>query len=128
EGRSAAEPVRVYEKIRDGVWVYNGTFELIDSWQQEENNRLVFKFKLQLTDNVESDISAKHFDHNRLIPSSVKLEVWKRDQGRCVICGSDKNLHFDHIIPFSKGGSSITAENIQLLCATHNLAKRDRIE
>ena len=67
-------------------------------------------------------------EHNRMIPPQVKLEVWKRDKGKCVICGSNDNLHFDHIIPFSKGGSSLVAENIQLLCARHNIAKRDRIE
>ncbi len=37
------------------------------------------------------------------------LEVWKRDKGRCVMCGSDNNLHYDHDLPFSKGGSSILA-------------------
>jgi 5-methylcytosine-specific restriction endonuclease McrA len=47
--------------------------------------------------------------------------------GKCVQCGSSDNLHFDHIIPFSLGGSSLVAENIQLLCARHNLQKRDRI-
>ena len=28
----------------------------------------------------------------------------------------------------SRGGSSLVAENIQLLCARHNLAKHDKIE
>ena len=46
----------------------------------------------------------------------------------CVECGSEDNLHFDHIIPFSKGGSSLVAENIQILCARHNLEKRDTIK
>jgi 5-methylcytosine-specific restriction endonuclease McrA len=63
-----------------------------------------------------------------MIPPSVKLEVWKRDKGKCVKCGSTDNLHFDHIIPFSKGGSSLVAENIQILCARHNISKRDKIE
>jgi 5-methylcytosine-specific restriction endonuclease McrA len=67
-------------------------------------------------------------EQNRLIPTGVKLEVWRRDHGRCVQCRSADNLHFDHIIPYSRGGSSLVAENIQLLCARHNLAKRDRIE
>jgi 5-methylcytosine-specific restriction endonuclease McrA len=58
----------------------------------------------------------------------AKLEVWKRDKGRCVQCGSSDNLHFDHIIPYTKGGSSLVAENIQLLCARHNIAKKDKIE
>jgi 5-methylcytosine-specific restriction endonuclease McrA len=58
----------------------------------------------------------------------VKLAVWKRDQGKCVDCGSTANLHFDHIIAYSRGGSSLVAANVQLLCARHNLAKHDKIQ
>jgi len=54
------------------------------------------------------------------------LEDQTEDIG--VKCGSTNNLHFDHIIPYSKGGPSLVAENIQLLCARHNLEKRDKIE
>ena len=32
-GREVAEQVRVFEKIRDGIWVYNGLFRLVDAWQ-----------------------------------------------------------------------------------------------
>lgn len=60
------------------------------------------------------------------IPEDVKFEVWRRDSGKCVICGSQKNLEFDHIIPFSKGGSS-TARNLQLLCQDCNRHKSDKI-
>jgi len=42
-------------------------------------------------------------------------------------CGSTKNLHFEHDIPFSKGGSSLTAANVRLLCAKYNLEKSDKI-
>jgi hypothetical protein len=38
-----------------------------------------------------------------------------------------KSLHFDHDIPFSKGGSSLAAANVRLLCAKHNLEKSDKI-
>jgi 5-methylcytosine-specific restriction endonuclease McrA len=55
------------------------------------------------------------------------LEVWQRDGGRCVVCGATDELHFDHILPYSKGGTSLTAVNVQLLCARHNIAKGDRI-
>ena len=124
------EFVKVYEKIRSGIWVYNGIFKLVDAWQERINARKVFKFKLELLDDEANVISGGESDieHNRIIPSSVKLEVWKRDKGRCVKCGSQDNLHFDHIIPYSKGGSSLVAENIQILCARHNLIKRDKIE
>ena len=124
------ELIRVYEKIKPSIWVYNGLFKLVDAWQEQTKSRNVFKFKLKLTNKdfaLKKQQPNKHLPHDRLIPSSVKLKVWKRDQGRCVKCGSDQNLHFDHIIPYSRGGSSLVAENIQLLCAKHNLLKRDRI-
>jgi 5-methylcytosine-specific restriction endonuclease McrA len=44
------------------------------------------------------------------------------------MCGATDELHFDHILPFARGGTSLTAANVQLLCARHNLAKSDRIE
>ena len=56
------------------------------------------------------------------IPESVRHEVWRRDQGRCVQCGSQHKLEFDHIIPLSKGGGS-TSRNIQLLCEGCNRKK-----
>ena len=129
-GTAPPELVRVFEKIRDGIWVYNGLFELIDSWQERSGPRKVFKFKLEFTTDApfSRNSQAVVVEHDRVIPTSVKLEVWKRDKGCCVKCGSSKNLHFDHIIPYSLGGSSKSAENIQLLCAKHNLAKHDAIE
>ena len=125
------ELVRVYEKIRTGIWVYNGLFELIDCWTEEAAGRKVFKFKLQIagTDGGRGPTVAPiELDDDRLIPSWVKLEVWKRDQGRCRQCGTTSGLHFDHIIPYSKGGSSKNPANIQILCGRHNLAKGDNIE
>jgi 5-methylcytosine-specific restriction endonuclease McrA len=56
------------------------------------------------------------------IPRDVRLGVWQRDGGRCVECGSDFELQYDHVIPFSMGGAT-TAENLQLLCAGCNRAK-----
>jgi 5-methylcytosine-specific restriction endonuclease McrA len=128
-GGKPPERVRVYEKIRNGIWAYNGVFHLVDSWTEHDNHRSVFKFRLIA---IESD---EDFDatpkmtapRRRIIPTSVKLAVWKRDGGNCVICGAADELHFDHDLPWSKGGTSITEENVQLLCARHNLQKHDRI-
>lgn len=63
----------------------------------------------------------------RLIPSRVKVEVGRCDAGKCVIRGSQNKLHYAHDIPFSKGGSSITVENVRLLCAKDILEKSDKI-
>ena len=129
-GKSPAEEVKVFEKIRSGIWVYNGLFRLVDAWQEDSLRRKVFKFKLELTDLSPStrSITTGALEHDRVIPSNVKLEVWKRDKGCCVKCGSKDNLHFDHIIPYSEGGTSKDARNIQLLCLRHNLEKRDTIQ
>jgi len=127
-GKSEAETVRVYEKIKQGIWVFNGAFALTDCWQEQSQGREVFKFRLELTDDVPTpDLTRLDPSPGRLIPPAVKLEVWERDGGQCVECGSNDNLHFDHIIPHSRGGSSLVVNNIQLLCARHNLAKSDRI-
>ena len=56
------------------------------------------------------------------IPESVRLFVWQRDSGRCVQCGSNERLEFDHIIPIVEGGGS-TERNVQLLCETCNRKK-----
>ena len=48
--------------------------------------------------------------------------VFIRDKGRCVKCGSKKNLEIHHIIPHAKGGSS-RLENLQLLCQRCNRMK-----
>jgi len=126
---SEPEKVKVYEKILPGVWSLKGFFDLIDYKINHDGKRNVFIFSLKLSD--EQDVETNgHIDlkHTRLISSEIKKEVWQRDKGKCVICGSIKNLHFDHDLPFSKGGTSLTAKNIRLLCAKCNLAKSDKIE
>lgn len=124
------ELIKVYEKILPGVWSLKGFFDLIDYKIFNDGKRNVFRFILRLSDNLENLKENIEIDlaHTRLIPSEVKKEVWKRDGGKCVLCSSQKNLHFDHDLPFSKGGTSLTAKNIRLLCAKCNLAKSDKIE
>jgi hypothetical protein len=56
------------------------------------------------------------------IADEVKAFVWQRDGGRCVSCGGQERLEFDHIIPLALGGSN-TARNLQLLCETCNREK-----
>jgi 5-methylcytosine-specific restriction endonuclease McrA len=89
----------------------------------------VFKFRLEAVEG-EEDLTLPPPDRpepRRIIPTSVKLEVWKRDGGKCVVCGANDELHFDHDLPFALGGTSITAANVQLLCARHNIEKSDSI-
>jgi len=66
-------------------------------------------------------------DDARYIPPQVKRAVWRRDGGRCVLCGSKRQLEYDHNIPYSKGGSN-TENNIRILCKECNRRKSARIE
>jgi 5-methylcytosine-specific restriction endonuclease McrA len=99
---------------------------------QQDGGRNVFKFKLVAIESVSDESAAEDLSgslvvRSRIIPTSVKLEVWARDGGRCVTCGASDELHFDHILPYSKGGTSLKTENIQLLCARHNFSKSAKI-
>lgn len=123
---SQREPakIKVYRKIKPGVWVDMGFYDLIDGYQRNDGRRNVYKFLLKPV--YEFDTEEEDFEdisHDRQIPGEIQREVYERDKGRCSQCGSTENLHFDHILPFSKGGSSKVASNIQLLCAKHNLKK-----
>ena len=62
------------------------------------------------------------FAQSRYISATTKQIVYSRDGGVCQCCGSSLNLEFDHITPFSCGGSS-DASNIQLLCLKCNRSK-----
>lgn len=129
KGNQDPETVKVYEKVVNGIWSLKGYFDLIDYKIVNDGNRYVYRFILQLTRRKSYDQNVKiELDHTRVIPTEVKVEVWKRDKGMCVLCGSKQNLHFDHDLPYSKGGTSLTAKNVRLLCMTHNLQKSAKIE
>lgn len=129
-GKQKVEMVKAYEKIMDGVWSLKGIFELVDVKVVHDGKRNVFRFILKLTNlkNISGRVKDLKLSYTRIIPSEVKQEVWKRDNGRCVLCGSTENMHFDHDLPFSKGGTSLTAKNVRLLCMKHNLQKSGNIE
>src|SRR5262249_6448327 len=80
-GRRRPERVRVYEKIKPGIWSYNGIFHLVDSWTERDEHRLVFKFRLEAVEG-EEDLSLPTPGRpapRRIIPTAIKLEAGKRD-------------------------------------------------
>tara|TARA_X000000950_G_C13872568_1_gene643535 strand:- start:416 stop:2041 length:1626 start_codon:yes stop_codon:yes gene_type:complete len=102
---------------KDGVSSKPMIFSNIDGW-------FYYNF-IQNSDNIVESLS-KSETRLRKISQTVKDRVWNRDQGKCVECGSNEKLEFDHIIPFSKGGSN-TYRNIQLLCEACNRSKSNQI-
>ena len=68
----------------------------------------------------------------RYLPKAVKREIFARDHGQCcfvshdgVRCTERKYLHFDHLLPFAKGGVT-ESSNLRLLCPTHNRLMAER--
>jgi 5-methylcytosine-specific restriction endonuclease McrA len=60
------------------------------------------------------------------IPSELRRAVFERDGGRCVECGSNFDLQYDHVLPVALGGAT-TVKNLQLLCADCNRTKSDSL-
>ena len=111
DGASRIEYVRVSEDLK----------YLIDSQEIKKKKRIEAAKNF-----TESKGKTKSDERSRKIEQEVKDRVWNRDGGKCVECGSNEDLEFDHIIPFSKGGSN-TYRNIQLLCEHCNRSKSNKI-
>lgn len=120
--------IEVFNKIKKGLWSFCGVFNLVDVNYFQSGQRKVFRFKLVLCESDSDSHEIVDLKHDRVIPSDIQATVFNRDKGRCIQCGATDNLHFDHILPYSKGGSSKKAENIQLLCARHNLSKGNKFK
>jgi hypothetical protein len=118
-----------------GVYVYqNAAYQISETNSDEENKLLILEFvdrerrKFEQLKNKFSGAKSEELKYERLrIPESVRIAVWRRDQGRCAKCGNRENLEYDHIVPVSKGGGN-TERNIELLCQNCNRSKSNRIE
>ena len=115
-GRRPPERVRVYEKIRPGIWSDDGLFDLVDSWSGRDEHRAVWMFKLVAVDD-------EGRPGRRLIPTGLKPEVWARDRGKCSTCGSADGLRF---VPVG-GGTPLRAADVRLVCERHEPAEGGRI-
>ena len=87
---------------------------------EADNKRRVRLAKAHALQAMADQIDTK--PKRQAIPSDVKVQVWQRDGGKCVECGSNRNIEFDHIIPLSLGGAN-SFRNLQLLCEDCNRRK-----
>ncbi len=67
---------------------------------------------------------------SRTITRATQMRVLKRDNQICQVCNkpvSYEDIEFDHVIPWSKGGSS-EESNIRLLCSSCNRKRSNNFE
>lgn len=97
----------------------------------EKINTLFFVLREKLKEMMYGSKNNSYNKPKRIngITKSIRYEVLKRDNFKCVFCGKSKDevsLEIDHIIPVSKGGTD-ELSNFQTLCCTCNLSKSNRI-
>jgi hypothetical protein len=127
-------PVPVAEDERRTWWMYRDRFfweddgleaEEVEALVHERDRRLRRRIE-RARDLMEAEAGAGEgaggAPRREAIPEDVRREVFRRDGGRCVACGSAELLQFDHVIPVALGGAS-TPANLQVLCAPCNRAK-----
>lgn len=112
-------------------WVFKGTAYVTEDAGLDESdvlaliNEVANRRRLQLEKAHALQSMTEQLDRRgkrEPIAQDVKIAVWQRDGGRCVECGSQADLEFDHIIPLAMGGAN-TMRNLQLLCAICNRRK-----
>ncbi len=103
----------IFHSVHKGSWprMWKATSK------EEVSNFLAFLGNLPI------QILSQEGKASRTNPVWVQEFVFERDRGCCVSCGSEKDLCFDHILPFCKGGSSEHPNNIQILCSKCNFEK-----
>jgi 5-methylcytosine-specific restriction endonuclease McrA len=72
-----------------------------------------------------SPTRAAYETQSRKPTAAQKHEVFKRDDSKCVKCGSFYALDADHKIPWAKGGQT-SLENLRVLCSNCNQRERYR--
>lgn len=133
EGRDRIAPIYLgtdTSKTYRHWWTYCGDFystteELsateVEALIEEKENRKKLRINRALAVAARANELATPRSRSS-IPRKVQIDVWQRDSGRCVECGSNEDLEYDHIVPHSLGGSD-SFRNLQLLCETCNRRK-----
>jgi 5-methylcytosine-specific restriction endonuclease McrA len=102
--------------------------------------RLVYKGKAEIVVTRGESIATDKKDYDR--PSVVRLtkyvffpykkvtlsrfNIYRRDDYKCLYCGSKDGLTLDHVIPKSKGGPN-SWTNLATCCMKCNVSKGDRL-
>ena len=118
-----------------GIDVWEGAHELIKQRMVKDiknvgesdlfNDKIDISLKSRAPKRTDNDPSPVKIKKRKYVSDEIKEAVYERDNGQCKSCGSKEQLQYDHVIPFSKGGSD-EIDNLQILCRSCNLAKSNK--
>ncbi len=153
ENRGTSDHDGFFDKLSDSVSILISTYNFNKISFTKNVNKIKTEFfsynglhktktlknlysKLNVVDEtlMYHEIMLNEIKSTRQIPKHVAIIVYKRDKGLCVNCKSKGvggllyKIHKDHRYPFSKHGTSLTPENIRLLCMKCNIKKSGNIE
>jgi hypothetical protein len=60
------------------------------------------------------------------MPTTLRWQIWERDNFTCLNCSLRQDLTVDHIHPWQSGGSKDDPENLQTLCRGCNTTKGNK--
>ena len=112
----------LYNKYKDNTYNTNDLEEQVSKLMKDDevrNKKGIYTFVF--------DGKEKHLNLRAFTPSE-RSTMYERQKGICNKCKEEftlKDMHADHIIPWSKGGKT-TLENGQMLCTTCNLEKSNK--
>ena len=118
-----------------GIDVWEGAHKLIKERLVKEvanigdsdlfNDKIDIHLKSKAPKRTDNDPAPIKLKKRKYVSDEIKEAVYERDNGACKSCGSKEQLQYDHIIPFSKGGSD-EIDNLQILCRSCNLTKSNK--
>jgi hypothetical protein len=127
-------PIKLWD-----YWIFKGLIYQVGKQYSDDEAKLLILEEIdkermyfeKLKKKFETNTSTANRSTDRIsarprIPERIRIEIWRRDGGKCARCGSRENLEYDHIVPLSRGGSN-TARNIELLCEKCNRSKSNNI-
>jgi HNH endonuclease len=123
----AVRPIELFEREGRTYWLFEDRVVWEDDELESEDVLALVRERQRRADRklerAHAALAGEVAERRRQpIPREARLAVFKRDGGRCVECGSNFDIQYDHVIPIALGGAD-TVENLQILCAPCNQAK-----
>jgi hypothetical protein len=112
-------PISVTTMRRSFSLVYKGRAEIIEEYE----NPIVLGDSIFMRPKVVRLLDYRHIPFRTIFLSRVN--IFRRDDHKCLYCDSKKNLTLDHVIPKSRGGDN-GWENLATCCVNCNKNKNDK--